>query len=78
MLDSIANRDRERFMSRDEVVGLVGLTYPTVWRMMSAGTFPPSRKISERRVGWLASEVLAWMRARPEQTYKNSKQGGVR
>jgi predicted DNA-binding transcriptional regulator AlpA len=50
MLDSIANRDRERFMSRDEVVGLVGLTYPTVWRMMSAGTFPPSRKISERRL----------------------------
>lgn len=78
MLDAIANRDRERFMDKDEVLAIVGVTYPTLWRMICAGTFPPSRKKSERRVGWLASEVYQWMRDRPAQTYKNSKQGGVR
>jgi prophage regulatory protein len=77
-MDAIANRDRERLMTKGELLALTGLTYPTIWRMMMAGTFPRSRKISERRVGWLASEVVSWMRGCPVQPLKNSKHGAVR
>jgi predicted DNA-binding transcriptional regulator AlpA len=62
--------DCERFLSRKEVCEIVGLSYPTWWGMMCAGTAPRARKISANRVGWLRSEILEWMRSRPLQFYR--------
>ena len=48
-------------LKRSEVVRLVGLGYTTVWRLEKEGEFPARRKLSAHRVGWLLSEVEAWI-----------------
>jgi predicted DNA-binding transcriptional regulator AlpA len=62
--------DTERFLCRDEVCELAGLSYVTIWDLIRRGAFPPARRISRNRVAWLQSEVIAWMRSRPVQTLK--------
>jgi predicted DNA-binding transcriptional regulator AlpA len=58
-----------RFLSRDEVLKLVGVSYPTLWAWIRAGTFPPARELSGNtrasRIYWLEHEVLTWMANRP-------------
>jgi prophage regulatory protein len=53
------------FWRKPVVVARTGLSYPTIWRMMKRGEFPQSRALSGRAVGWLASEVIEWIRSRP-------------
>ncbi len=36
----------------------------TIWRMEKTGSFPKRRQLSPGRVGWLASEVDAWLESR--------------
>ena len=71
---NITDDDDEAFLPRKQVCALTNLCYPTLWQMICDHEFPPARRISRNRVGWLKSEVLAWMRSRPVQTYKS---GGV-
>jgi predicted DNA-binding transcriptional regulator AlpA len=40
-----------------------GLSYSTIFRMETAGRFPARRQLSPRRVGYLRSEVEAWLLA---------------
>jgi predicted DNA-binding transcriptional regulator AlpA len=63
--------DDERLMSRAEVCRFTDLSYPTIWKMMCEGRFPRPLKIARNRVGWLRSEVLAYIRNLDRQTYKN-------
>jgi prophage regulatory protein len=45
-----------------------GLSRPTVWRLVKQGKFPkPIRLTSAHAVGWLSSEVQAWIQARIAQ-----------
>ena len=37
----------------------------TVWRWESVGNFPKRRQIGPNSVGWLATEVDAWIKTRP-------------
>lgn len=39
----------------------IPLSDVTIWRLEKAGKFPKRRQISPGRVGWLASEVDAWI-----------------
>lgn len=48
-------------LSRDEVMKRTSLGRTTIWRLERAGKFPKKRKISENRVGWLASEINEWI-----------------
>jgi hypothetical protein len=34
-------------------------------QLVARGEFPPKRRISANRVGWLKSDIEAWRRARP-------------
>jgi prophage regulatory protein len=43
----------------------VALSRSTIWRLEAAGRFPRRRRLSERSVGWILSEVEAWLGARP-------------
>ncbi|MBE0617464.1 MAG: AlpA family phage regulatory protein [Proteobacteria bacterium] len=54
----------DRLIRAKEIVALTGLSAPTIWRRERAGDFPQRRQISPGAVGWLASEVQAWMDAR--------------
>jgi prophage regulatory protein len=44
---------------------LVPLSRSTVWALRRAGKFPQPVQISNSRVAWRRSEILAWMAARP-------------
>lgn len=41
----------------------------TLWRLEKAGLFPKRRRISAGAVGWLKSEVDAWIASRLAATY---------
>ena len=51
----------ERLMPKREVVQTTGLSATTIWREYRAGRFPKPHQLTPNRVGWLESEVRAWM-----------------
>ena len=51
----------DRFLREREVRSVTGLSRTTRWRLERAGQFPRKRLLSPGAVGWLESEVLAWM-----------------
>lgn len=57
--------ESQRIIRRQEVERLTGLTKPSIYAAMTAGTFPRSVQLSERSVGWRLAEVLAWVESRP-------------
>jgi prophage regulatory protein len=52
-----------------EVLRTTGLSRPSIYRMVLAGTFPQRVQLGPRAVGWLRVEVEQWIaeraRARP-------------
>jgi len=57
-----------RIMRTDEVVERTGLSRSSIWRQEQNGSFPARRKIGRKAVGWLSSEVKAWIENRPRAT----------
>ena len=53
-----------RILKTNEVVKTIGLSKVTIWRMKKAGTFPKRINLSDRRVGWLESEIFEWLESR--------------
>jgi prophage regulatory protein len=53
-----------RIMRADEVVATVGAAKSTIYMWIRAGKFPRPKKIGPRRVGWLTSDVEAWLFSR--------------
>ncbi len=54
-----------RLLSRDEVVARIGLSYPSIWKLMNQGVFPRARQISPERVGWVSQEIDDWIKGLP-------------
>ncbi|HIB44236.1 MAG TPA: AlpA family phage regulatory protein [Nitrospina sp.] len=38
----------------------------TIWRMEKSGAFPKRINLTNRRVGWIESEILDWLESRPK------------
>ncbi len=55
-----------RLMRRPEVLTRVGLSSSTLYEMTAAGEFPAPIPIGRQAVGWLESEVDAWIKKRIE------------
>ena len=55
----------DRFLNESEVCKMIGVRRSTVRRMIAASSFPRPYRLSPNRVGWLESEVLAWISSRP-------------
>lgn len=53
-----------RMLRRPEVEARCGLSRSTIYAKMADGTFPTSIKLGVRAVGWLESEITAWLEAR--------------
>ena len=51
------------------VKAITGLSRSTIYLRMSEGSFPRQVNLGSRAVGWLASEVAAWM----DQRIKDSR-----
>lgn len=54
-----------RLLRLSEVMRLTGLSKATIYRREKDGTFPKRRQVSAHRVGWVESEIYAWINARP-------------
>jgi prophage regulatory protein len=61
-----------------EVMRLTGLCETTLRQLVAKGQFPPSFPLAQRAVGWLASDVTAWVEAKAAQRlmFTITKKGG--
>jgi prophage regulatory protein len=55
----------DHVLTKKAVVAITGRSATSLWRDVNAGIFPPPRQIGPNRIGWLASEVQAWLESRP-------------
>ena len=51
----------EQILLFENLVQLIPLSRSTFWRLEREGKFPKRRPITRGRVGWVASEVQAWI-----------------
>lgn len=59
----------KRLIFKREVLRRVGLSYPTIWKMMREGRFPRSR-VCGGKSAWLEDEVEAWIEGLPIRQLK--------
>lgn len=55
---------REKQLIGDKKSGTPGIlpfSHATLWRMVSAGTFPKPLKLTERTTAWPTAEVRMWI-----------------
>lgn len=57
-------QDNFKIIKRPEVEAITGLSRSTIYAKMQNGTFPRNIKLSERSVGWIESEIQAFLRNR--------------
>lgn len=53
-----------RIMRIDEVTLVAGLKRTSVYKYMAHGTFPKPVALGDRAVGWVSTEIEAWVKAR--------------
>ena len=54
----------DRIIRRKELEKIVGLSRSSIYLRMSNGTFPKPIPLGGRSVGWLVSDIQAWIDAR--------------
>ena len=63
----------DRVMRKPEVLNLIGLSDPTIWRMERLNKFPKRIKIGPGSVGWFENEIREWLdRKAAERGAKNA------
>ena len=56
--------DMDRLIRRKQLLGLIGVSRTTQWRLERAGKFPARVKLGTGSVGWHLAEVEEWVRGR--------------
>jgi prophage regulatory protein len=51
----------ERIIRLPELIKLVGLSKPTIYKHIKTGKFPAQIKLNGPLSGWIESEVQAWI-----------------
>jgi prophage regulatory protein len=57
-------RKQERINRRNQVEARTGLSRSSIYAAMAAGTFPKPIRLGALAVGWLESEIDAWLNER--------------
>lgn len=55
---------QERVLRSAALLNVLGISGPTLWRRVKDKSFPQPISLGGRSVGWLQSEVHAWIKAR--------------
>ncbi len=50
-------QERMNMIRLPQVMGRVGLSKPSIYRLMKSGKFPKARLLGERAVGWIEEEI---------------------
>jgi len=58
-----------RLLSKNEVLAITSVTFPTIWSWMRAGTFPRSRVVGGKSM-WRSDEIDARLAALPVRALK--------
>jgi len=58
-----------RLISKPEMLDRIGLSFPTVWKLMTEGKFPRSVVVGAK-TAWVESEIEAWIAALPRRRLK--------
>lgn len=53
-----------RYLREPQVFDITKLSKSTRWRLEKDGKFPKRRQLSPNAVGWLESEITAWLNSR--------------
>lgn len=57
-------------LRRPQVEARTGLARSTIYDRIKAGTFPAPISLGEKAVGWIESEIDAWLNARIQESRK--------
>ncbi len=57
-------------LRRPQVEARTGLARSTIYDRIKAGTFPAPISLGEKAVGWIESEIDAWLTARIQASRK--------
>ena len=55
----------DKIIREREARELSGLSRTSRWRLEKVGDFPLRRRLGKQSVGWLASDIEAWLETRP-------------
>lgn len=61
-------------LRRKQVEARTGLSRTTIYDYINAGRFPAAVRLTDRAVGWLESEIDAWL---SEQVERSRNAGGA-
>ena len=53
-----------KLLTLHEVAEVLRLSIPTLWRLRKKSEFPQPVKLSDRRIAFVESEILAWVESR--------------
>lgn len=54
----------DRLIGLPGVIAATGVSRTSIYRLLGAGEFPKPKRLSKRRVAWLASDVDCWINSR--------------
>ncbi|MGZ8927959.1 MAG: helix-turn-helix transcriptional regulator [Methylobacter sp.] len=57
-------------LRRKQVEARIGLSRSTIYERIKAGTFPAPIALGAKSVGWIESEIDAWLSAQVEKSRK--------
>jgi predicted DNA-binding transcriptional regulator AlpA len=66
----------DRLLGKRELLTKVPASFPQVWKMMRAGTFPRSVKFGAR-IAWYESEIEAWLANLERSIYKGDEKSTI-
>jgi predicted DNA-binding transcriptional regulator AlpA len=61
-----------RLLDKGEILTITGVTFPTIWAWMRAGTFPRSRIVGGKSM-WVSTEVDDWLATLPVRPLKGDE-----
>lgn len=67
-MDTHTRDHNDILLTRRQVQARCGLSQSSIYRLMRQGLFPEPIRIGVRAVRWPASEIEAWLGARPRAT----------
>lgn len=62
----------ERFLRLPELINRTSLSRSTIYEYIAIGMFPAPITLGKRAVGWLESEVIAWIEQRIASSRHNN------
>lgn len=57
----LKNDNAVRIMRMSEVIKAAGYSRASIYKFMAEGSFPKSKKLGLRAVGWNSQEIQAWV-----------------